>query len=101
MRAPPDETGFPATTRTGTIVKVVVVVITIGVTIIAMRYINRKMEEVKGRVIYARRKARYVPPPNTSKRSSHQLVNNVPGPVHADRQRCSQRPTAPRRFVYP
>lgn len=54
---------FLATTRTGTIVKVAVVLITAGVTIIAMRYINRKMDEVKGRVIYARRKARYVLPP--------------------------------------
>ena len=99
MRSSPDETGLSATTRTGTIVKVVVVVITMGVTIIAMRYISRKMEEVKGRVIYARRKARYVPHP--SKRSSRQLVDSVPAPVHVDKQRCSPQPTALRRFVYP
>ncbi|KAI0788370.1 hypothetical protein C8Q74DRAFT_677119 [Fomes fomentarius] len=39
-------------------VKVAVVLVTGVMTVVAMRYINKKMDEVKHRVVYARRKAR-------------------------------------------
>ncbi len=41
-------------------VKVAVVLVTGVMTVVAMRYIDRKMDEVKHRVVYARRKARCV-----------------------------------------
>ena len=49
-----------AKTRTRTIIiKVVVVLVTKVITIIAMLYVNRRMDQVKHRVVYARRKSRY------------------------------------------
>ncbi|CAL1715905.1 unnamed protein product [Somion occarium] len=50
------ETG--ETSKTDTIIKTVVIVITTIVTIGAMWYVYRKMEQVKPKVIYERRKAR-------------------------------------------
>ena len=44
----------------GKAIKVVVILITLAVTILSMWYVNRKMDEAKHRVVYARRKARYV-----------------------------------------
>ncbi|RPD69736.1 hypothetical protein L226DRAFT_471368 [Lentinus tigrinus ALCF2SS1-7] len=41
-------------------IKAGVIIGTLIVTIFAMRYINKKVDEVKHRVVYARRKARYV-----------------------------------------
>ena len=76
--------------------------ITAGVTIIAMRYINRKMDEVKGRVIYARRKARYVLSPTPEPPPPAGTWLTAPWrPAHLGRQRYSRRPTAPRRSAYP
>ena len=45
-------------TKTTRIIKIVVIGATIVITLAAMRYINAKIEGVKHRVIYARRKAR-------------------------------------------
>ncbi len=45
-------------TTTTTIIKITVITVTVLVTIVAMRYVNSKIDGVKHRVIYARRKAR-------------------------------------------
>ena len=45
-------------TKTTKTIKIVVITATILITIAAMRYMNAKNDEVKERVIYARRKAR-------------------------------------------
>ncbi|KAI0788371.1 hypothetical protein C8Q74DRAFT_1257601, partial [Fomes fomentarius] len=56
--APKDENGDKKVTKTTTIIKIVVLTVTILMTIIAMRYVDNKIDNVKNRVIYARRKAR-------------------------------------------
>ena len=42
-------------------IKAVIVLVTVDVTVFAMRYINRRVDAVKERVVYARRKRRCVP----------------------------------------
>lgn len=42
-------------------IKAVVILATLAMTIIAMRHVNKKVDQVKGKVIYARQKARYAP----------------------------------------
>ena len=42
----------------GNVVKAIVVLMNIAITILSMWYINKKMDEAKHRVVYARRKAR-------------------------------------------
>ena len=49
--------------RGTTVIKIVVIALTVVVTVVAMRYINARIDAVKGRVVYARRKARCVPSP--------------------------------------
>ena len=49
--------------RGTTVIKIVVIALTVVVTVVAMRYINARIDAVKGRVVYARRKARCVPVP--------------------------------------
>lgn len=51
---PPDT----SSTKTTKIIKIVVITLTVVITIVAMRFLNRKIDAVKHRVIYARRKAR-------------------------------------------
>ncbi|OSC97885.1 hypothetical protein PYCCODRAFT_1447774 [Trametes coccinea BRFM310] len=46
-------------TPTTSAIKAVVVLATVAMTYLAMRYINKKVDQVKTRVVYARRKARY------------------------------------------
>ena len=48
--------------RGTTVIKIVVIALTVVVTVVAMRYINARIDAVKGRVVYARRKARCVAP---------------------------------------
>ncbi|RPD55041.1 hypothetical protein L227DRAFT_510708 [Lentinus tigrinus ALCF2SS1-6] len=55
--APADENGSAPTKTTKTI-KIIVITLTILITIAAMRFVNSKIDGVKHRVIYARRKAR-------------------------------------------
>lgn len=43
------------------IVKIVVLVVMLAMMVSATHYVNKKVDEVKGNVIYARRKARYAP----------------------------------------
>ena len=43
------------------IIQAVVLIISIVVMVLAMRYVNKKTDAIKGRVIYERRKARQVP----------------------------------------
>ncbi|KAI9069910.1 hypothetical protein FKP32DRAFT_1586502 [Trametes sanguinea] len=45
-------------TPTTSAIKAVVVLATVAMTYLAMRYINKKVDQVKARVVYARRKAR-------------------------------------------
>lgn len=72
-------------TRTTTIIKIVVITVTILMTIIAMRYVDNKIDNVKNRVIYARRKARQAklagssPPALSSFSSSHTLYTSDVG----------------------
>ncbi|RDX41829.1 hypothetical protein OH76DRAFT_178085 [Lentinus brumalis] len=56
--APKDENGNKSPTTTTTIIKITVITVTVLITIVAMRYVNSKIDGVKHRVIYARRKAR-------------------------------------------
>ncbi|RDX41842.1 hypothetical protein OH76DRAFT_1489163 [Lentinus brumalis] len=56
--APTDENGNTSPTKTTKIIKIVVITLTVVITIVAMRFLNRKIDAVKHRVIYARRKAR-------------------------------------------
>lgn len=49
-----------ATTSGAKAIKAGVIIFTALVTVFAMRYIDKKVDEVKHRVVYARRKGRYV-----------------------------------------
>ena len=51
-----------ASKTAGLLAKAAIIVVTIGATVFAMRYINRRVDEVKEGVVYARRKARWVLP---------------------------------------
>ena len=64
-------------TKTTRIIKIVVIGATIVITLAAMRYINAKIEGVKHRVIYARRKARQAKLPGSS--SSALSIKRSPG----------------------
>ncbi|KAI0688698.1 hypothetical protein C8T65DRAFT_118080 [Cerioporus squamosus] len=56
--APTDENGNKSPTKTTKIVKILVITATVVISFIAMRYVNSRIDAIKTRVIYARRKAR-------------------------------------------
>ncbi|KAI0688687.1 hypothetical protein C8T65DRAFT_746469 [Cerioporus squamosus] len=60
--APADEDGNKNPSNTTKTIKIIVITVSIVITIVAMRYVNAKIEAVKHRVIYARRKARQATP---------------------------------------
>ncbi|RDX41844.1 hypothetical protein OH76DRAFT_178828 [Lentinus brumalis] len=58
--APRDENGNKSPTKTTQAIKGIVISVTVIMTIVAMRFVNIKIDVVKQRVIYARQKARQV-----------------------------------------
>ncbi|TFK84645.1 hypothetical protein K466DRAFT_601836 [Polyporus arcularius HHB13444] len=56
--APTDQNGNKSPSKTTKITKILVLTATVVVTFVAMRYVNSRIDAIKNRVIYARRKAR-------------------------------------------
>lgn len=82
-------------------IKAVVILATLAMTILAMRHVNKKVDQVKGKVIYARQKARYAPtaPPPLlvlTGTSSPQASKNAPrGGAAADGRGTRASPDRP------